>query len=278
MYCRSCSYDLRGLDTARCPECGRAYDPDDRSTFFDRPGRFYALWMALKRSRSAGAIALTSIWAIWMLIWTPLLDVPRPVDARRPLLEYPHMITIQRMLWQQEDPSVRDFDREAAVRNLPPMPGAYVEQARIDRSRRMASSMRGLLSYGVPTALYLLLVVSLVRRRGRRVALSVLTLCSALVIALIWAFRNVDLLVPVDAPREPSHAYLDDYVQIDGIQFTSPDDWHSTTIAGYDKRSFEGDGLRIVAFANTHVRSLGDNEARALFEANGLEYPVDAGD
>jgi len=33
MRCLNCGYDLRGLPKNRCPECGRAFDPSDRSTF-----------------------------------------------------------------------------------------------------------------------------------------------------------------------------------------------------------------------------------------------------
>ena len=32
-YCRSCQYDLAGLDAGRCPECGRPFDPADPKTF-----------------------------------------------------------------------------------------------------------------------------------------------------------------------------------------------------------------------------------------------------
>ncbi len=33
MYCRGCGYDLRKLDTNRCPECGRAFDTTDQKTY-----------------------------------------------------------------------------------------------------------------------------------------------------------------------------------------------------------------------------------------------------
>jgi hypothetical protein len=32
-YCGHCFYDLRGLPEARCPECGRTFDPCDARTF-----------------------------------------------------------------------------------------------------------------------------------------------------------------------------------------------------------------------------------------------------
>ena len=31
--CIACQYDLRGLTTGVCPECGRGFDPDDARTF-----------------------------------------------------------------------------------------------------------------------------------------------------------------------------------------------------------------------------------------------------
>lgn len=35
--CLTCHYDLRKLTERRCPECGRAFDPDDASTYFEPP-------------------------------------------------------------------------------------------------------------------------------------------------------------------------------------------------------------------------------------------------
>ncbi|MHC5002063.1 MAG: hypothetical protein ACYTJ0_02975 [Planctomycetota bacterium] len=43
MYCRSCQYDLTGLDTGRCPECGRPFDPSDPTTFETRRRGLQAL-------------------------------------------------------------------------------------------------------------------------------------------------------------------------------------------------------------------------------------------
>jgi hypothetical protein len=33
MFCRDCHYNLAGLPQQRCPECGRAFDPLDATTF-----------------------------------------------------------------------------------------------------------------------------------------------------------------------------------------------------------------------------------------------------
>ena len=42
-FCRGCGYSLAGLDRARCPECGREFDPRDSRTF-SRRGRRKVVW------------------------------------------------------------------------------------------------------------------------------------------------------------------------------------------------------------------------------------------
>ena len=45
--CAGCGYMLRGLDGRFCPECGRAFDPDDNTTFLSGPARsVYRKWIA----------------------------------------------------------------------------------------------------------------------------------------------------------------------------------------------------------------------------------------
>ena len=39
MYCRKCRYPLVGLQTQKCPECGRAFEPNDPKTFVTSPRR-----------------------------------------------------------------------------------------------------------------------------------------------------------------------------------------------------------------------------------------------
>jgi hypothetical protein len=36
--CLDCGYSLRGLTVARCPECGRAFDPSDGATYATQTG------------------------------------------------------------------------------------------------------------------------------------------------------------------------------------------------------------------------------------------------
>ncbi len=42
MFCTSCNFDLRGLPSAKCPECGRAFDPADAGTFLIKPRSAFA--------------------------------------------------------------------------------------------------------------------------------------------------------------------------------------------------------------------------------------------
>jgi hypothetical protein len=39
MYCLKCNYSLKELVSRQCPECGKAFDPNDSKTFLKRPKR-----------------------------------------------------------------------------------------------------------------------------------------------------------------------------------------------------------------------------------------------
>ena len=84
--CSGCGYALRGLAgqaDPRCPECGRVFDPADRSTFRDRrnrdvlggrrsgpPARRLARWTnGHGLVRLACVAALTTIVPTWVVSW-----------------------------------------------------------------------------------------------------------------------------------------------------------------------------------------------------------------
>ncbi len=49
MYCRGCGYNLYGLTSCRCPECGRNFEPANSRTFLPRPRRRWLrrlLWIS----------------------------------------------------------------------------------------------------------------------------------------------------------------------------------------------------------------------------------------
>ena len=62
MLCRECYYPLHGLTENRCPECGRAFDPEDRRTFARRRPRRWR-WEALA---ALGCLVLTGQSLVWM--------------------------------------------------------------------------------------------------------------------------------------------------------------------------------------------------------------------
>jgi len=61
--CLQCGYLLRGLPEMRCPECGRAFDPNDPSTFGPLPGpRWLRRWAEPPpRWQAYGIIGITFV-------------------------------------------------------------------------------------------------------------------------------------------------------------------------------------------------------------------------
>ena len=53
MYCQKCLYELRGIESGACPECGRAFDADDPTTFKTEA--------AVAKDRSRGISAASAV-------------------------------------------------------------------------------------------------------------------------------------------------------------------------------------------------------------------------
>jgi hypothetical protein len=68
VYCRNCSYPLRELVSAKCPECGRVFDPEAPDSYLPQPR-----WLTARRKRRIG-LALGSA----ALILTALVLLPPP--------------------------------------------------------------------------------------------------------------------------------------------------------------------------------------------------------
>ena len=47
MRCSQCGYDLRGLESRQCPECGEAFDPCDEATFLTSPASGFRVFVKL---------------------------------------------------------------------------------------------------------------------------------------------------------------------------------------------------------------------------------------
>lgn len=62
MRCRSCGYDLRGLEEHRCPECGRGFDPGDALTYL-------AKVVVGRRLLVSASLAFGALCAPWFAFW-----------------------------------------------------------------------------------------------------------------------------------------------------------------------------------------------------------------
>jgi hypothetical protein len=90
MYCRGCGYDLQKLDTDRCPECGRAFDPDDHKTYH-RTARRYTVRRIIRSHLWKLAVAAM---VLYMASYMLLVDAVMPtVQSRRQRLLGPFMLT-----------------------------------------------------------------------------------------------------------------------------------------------------------------------------------------
>jgi hypothetical protein len=75
VYCVRCNYDLHGLPSRHCPECGQLFDPTDDRTFLRVPKRpkSYATVLA------AYLVPLTASALLWL---TASLPFPYPLSMR----------------------------------------------------------------------------------------------------------------------------------------------------------------------------------------------------
>ncbi len=278
MYCKICEYDLRGQEAPRCPECGTYYDPADPNSFLEYPGRLFRVGVLLGAMRIPLIVLLTCLWAFFMLVGPDAFKHHREVDYRQPApAMYLKMITRQWGLWQKVDPTIRHFDKTMALRDLPRMLGTYVKLERAERRKRIWWAARVIPYPAVVTAIYALLIIPLLHKKRRRIALGVLMVCVVLIPGSIGASKLSAILLPEGPLPAKSHAYLDDYVYLDGVQFIPLADVNrSTTIVAYEKRIAGKNGTRYISFDDGHVERVRGDRARALFEAQGLEYPTNA--
>lgn len=73
MFCRKCHYDLRRLESGRCPECGRPFDPQDPGSTISevqpwRMRRWILLILLL-----AAPIAVAAAWWLAIVILSAVL-------------------------------------------------------------------------------------------------------------------------------------------------------------------------------------------------------------
>lgn len=67
MYCKTCGYDIGHCESRTCPECGRAFDPGNRWSYFRRP------WQIIHPIRTPIlALAMLCLLGTWLVIDDPL--------------------------------------------------------------------------------------------------------------------------------------------------------------------------------------------------------------
>jgi len=271
MYCRGCYYDLRGQEMARCPECGTTFDFEDADTFVNCPPRGVGrLWYWLRPHRPKLIVLVSAVWCI-----TVFLVAPRIAPARwRHSVAILSTVNLKGVLtcWiiqQYDDPHRRAFDQKAAARHMRPSLSPWTEEPKARRRQCFHYVLTIAPYYLVPTIVYALLMIPLLGRVGRRIAVTA-AVCSVLVLLLsAEQLRVADFLFP------GSHAFISDYKYIPDVDLTSSAVGRGKTIAAYDSRSFTGTRRRTIGFVDGHVESLWDDRARPLFEAQGLVYPSD---
>ena len=69
MRCLSCNYDLSNLTEHRCPECGRAFDPNNPATYGKPP-------LVLSLRRMLPIAVLCYILNVAVILWIAIQDTP----------------------------------------------------------------------------------------------------------------------------------------------------------------------------------------------------------
>ncbi len=79
MRCKACHYSLANLTKNRCPECGRAFDPNDPSTFISE---------RYQRPTLRQYLAVSGIVWLGVFVWLALMMFP--LDAQ----DYEHLLFV----------------------------------------------------------------------------------------------------------------------------------------------------------------------------------------
>lgn len=271
MFCRFCHYDLRALDTPRCPECGRSFAPGDPGTFLVDLPTF--------RSRVLGSVRGCGCWCMehrvaiivfGALLWVVTAALCLPAIPRYHGSAGYHsnlkMVMTTWLIRQNDSSSQTNFDKAAARRDMMPSFSPWTEGSTAGGKWKLRTTLDGLPLFAAPTALYAGLIALLWCGRIRRVALTIVGVCVLSLVPSYCSSRISELWFP------RSYAFLDDYIYVDGVKFADVAN-PGRTIAAYDWRTFIGDVPRFIAFADGHVDWLDEDEARALFAAQGIPYP-----
>lgn len=270
MYCRQCHYDLRALTSKRCPECGKAFNPNSPDSFYPAfPSISWHLRNALKdfgrsciRYRDQIVIVLFPLWVLGVLMFLPaFLSTNHNFGLLRSNLT--GIMTTWAIQLNEPSRTELAFDKNAARLDMQPSFSPWTEPKQITRRGRIENWARNAPILFAPLAGLLLIVSLLWSGRVRRIVRVLVVLClltSLTAIAPTWIGET---LVP------GTYDFLDDYVCLENIDLQRP----KGDIAAYAWRTFIGDGRRMIAFDDGHIETLEDERARLLFREQGIPYP-----
>ncbi len=266
MYCTQCKYDLRGQTDARCPECGRAFDFDDSTTFYTSRGGFVARsisWVCgfVRRNWRRLYIGL----GVYFLVLTLALALVGRFDTRyrdrvwqfEVFKASVHLKCAHRSwVMKCHEQGGADFDRSRAGRDCGT--SNTIREFRIQYSIWRWS--RELLLITVPLTLFCAMTTMAFWHsdRKRRVFGSV-------AVVAITAQTVLGVLNHKSASIWPqSYDYLNDFVFLDGLDWS--DGYAPDTIAAYQRERWFG-GLRLIGTMDGRELSVQENGSEPLAAA-----------
>jgi hypothetical protein len=230
MYCRNCHYDLRGQENLRCPECGTRFDNEDASSFYDSfPTRRARLRFWATRRRWALSVILTIVVVSYLIGSTKHFPPFWKVGDTTILLSYNLKGILVDWATQRNDhPDQRAFDVEAARASVRKSFSVH-EQPQACRHRKCMELLRQAPWFGIPLAIYGLLLMWLFSHQSLRRIFAILCVTFLLSILAANKFYIASLF------WSPSHRYLEDFVYLDNADWLR--DTGLGTIVAYEKPS-----------------------------------------
>lgn len=68
MYCARCHFNLQGLHTHVCPECGHAFDPSEPATYLEKPPGAIARWWSRAKPVLVTLVVLACAFTVTAVI------------------------------------------------------------------------------------------------------------------------------------------------------------------------------------------------------------------
>ena len=121
-FCRRCGYELRGLPTPRCPECGRAFDPANPPAR-SGPVRPTGTRHRFRRRMVVGVILVVGSLAVavsGIFTWSPLNCTQEEVDIRTGRLRYTWYLLYCKVSQRVEDSPLTTALLPKAVKSVEP--------------------------------------------------------------------------------------------------------------------------------------------------------------